>query len=239
MLKNTWVQHRDESAALPLEKQKPITLTRLWRAIMLVAVLVGYQLLTYLDVTEKHPNLYTVMSACLPALVALSVLLWNQRFRLLWCFSLFISGMAVWRYHSSLVHCLGWICVLQRSTIFVILAVIFGYTLRPGKTPLISRIAETIHGPLNTRLMLYTRKVTLAWSLFFATLSGLLLLLFLLMGQQIWALFSGAVSTVLIASMFMVEYAVRCRCIPAGERSGIMEGVRAYFVGSGPAVTKT
>ena len=52
---------------------------------------------------------------------------------------------------------------------------------------------------------------------------------FFIIGQHVWVLISGAASTALIALMFVIEYAVRCRRIPSSERSSMGAGIRAYF----------
>ena len=57
----------------------------------------------------------------------------------------------------------------------------------------------------------------------------ILFLIFFILGQHVWVLISGAASTALIALMFVIEYAVRCRRIPSSERSSMGAGIRAYF----------
>lgn len=212
-------------------KYKAITLRAFWKVALFLSVLIGYQLLTYVDVSTKNPGVLVVLSAFIPIMTGLLLMSWRTPFKGFLILSVAIFGMIIWCNSASIAHYIGWICMVQRSAMFTLLAFAFGLTLRSGRMPLISRIAEMVHGPLSGRLVRYTRKVTVAWTLFFLALAILLLLMFFILGQHVWVLFSGTASTVLIASMFIIEYAVRCRQIPISERGSMVAGVRVYFGG--------
>ncbi len=61
------------------------------------------------------------------------------------------------------------ISALTHWGIYASLLAGFALTLRPGREPLITCMARRLHGGLDAELAAYTRKVTISWSLFFAS----------------------------------------------------------------------
>ncbi len=87
----------------------------------------------------------------------------------------------------------------------------FAGSLRPGSTPVVERIAALTTPPeeRDDFFRRYCRAVTLAWCGFFA-LNGLASLATALWGSdEVWALYNGFVSYLLMGAMFAGEYAVR------------------------------
>ncbi len=105
----------------------------------------------------------------------------------------------------------------------------FGHTLGARHRPLISRLAESIRGPLPPAVARYTRQVTLAWTLFFAVMAMLSTLLFLFSPIEVWSLFANLLAWPLVIAMFVIEYLVRRRVLPDERQHGILDGMRAYL----------
>ena len=55
----------------------------------------------------------------------------------------------------------------QHVVVHLCLALWFGASLRPGHTPFISSLAARVHRHLTVPMQAYTRKVTLAWTIYF------------------------------------------------------------------------
>jgi uncharacterized membrane protein len=110
----------------------------------------------------------------------------------------------------------------------LVLAIVFGRTLVPGREPLCTRFARIIHGELPSEVERYARKVTVAWTLFFATLCTLSCALYLGRFLEAWSLLANILSPILVGAMFAVEYFIRHRALPDWERVGILGGVRAF-----------
>lgn len=95
--------------------------------------------------------------------------------------------------------------VLINSVFFIL----FVSSLK-GK-PLAQLFAEKIEPNLSEEKKIYTRKVTIAWSLFLLfnlTLSFLTLFA----SDEVWVLYNGFVSYILMGLMFASEYFIRRRC---------------------------
>jgi uncharacterized membrane protein len=119
--------------------------------------------------------------------------------------------------------------LLQECGMNGLLAAVFGRSLRAGEAPLCTRLADQLHGPLTPAEILYTRQVTLAWTLLFAAITLTTLGLYIAAPLAAWSLFVNFVTVPLIAAMFVAEFAVRRRVLPAADRGGILASLRLFF----------
>ena len=110
----------------------------------------------------------------------------------------------------------------------LVLATIFGRTLRAGHEPLCTRFARVIHGTLRPDVERYTRAVTLAWTVFFATLFSLSLALYLAGALEAWSVLANILTWLLVAAMFIVEYAIRHRVLKDWDHVSFGTAVRAF-----------
>jgi uncharacterized membrane protein len=86
---------------------------------------------------------------------------------------------------------------------------IFARTLAPGREALVTRLARQVHGTLPEDIAAYTRQVTWAWCVFFATMGLTSVLLFEFGSLAAWSLFVNVLGLPLIFAMFVVEYLYR------------------------------
>jgi len=91
----------------------------------------------------------------------------------------------------------------------LMLAGVFGATLRPGQVPLIVRVAELDTGAVPTDFACYLRRLTQAWAIFFAGLACVSLLLMRYAPFEWWSLFVNILTWPLIGAMFAAEWIVR------------------------------
>ncbi len=104
----------------------------------------------------------------------------------------------------------------------------FARTLRAGSESLITRLARRVHGTLAPEMAVFTRRVTVAWCVFFAgqvVVSGLLLALAPL---EAWSMFINLINLPLIVLMFAGEYLYRTIRYPDHPRASITRVLRAY-----------
>ena len=71
---------------------------------------------------------------------------------------------------SSFAPLVQGVFLVQHAGVHAALALWFASTLRPGHQPLISLLAQRMHGHLTPAMAHYTRQVTLAWVLYFAAM---------------------------------------------------------------------
>ena len=193
-----------------------------------VGLCVGYSILAHFAAAAPAPGLFEAAVAVAPGLTLAFLLAWRSTRRslglALWgagCLALYgVSGWLVGHYH--------WVFLLQDAGLQVLLGLMFGRTLRPGQTPLVSQFAAMLRGPLSPAVARYTRRATWAWTLFFAGMATLSLLLFWLAPVAIWSVFANLLGLPLVVLMFVAEYAVRRCVLPKADRAGLWEAFAAY-----------
>lgn len=91
-----------------------------------------------------------------------------------------------------------------------LLCALFVTSLGQDRTPLITRLASIMRGGIMPApVVVYTRRVTLVWSLFFCMLAVSSLLLAVFASLETWSLFANLLSYLLIACLFLAEYFFR------------------------------
>jgi uncharacterized membrane protein len=96
------------------------------------------------------------------------------------------------------------------------LLAVFGWSLWHPPS-VVERLARLREPDLPASGVAYTRKVTVAWCVFFCFNGAMAILTACFASDQVWALYNGAIAYVLIGSMFAGEWLVRRR-VMAGSR---------------------
>jgi uncharacterized membrane protein len=91
---------------------------------------------------------------------------------------------------------------------------VFASSLQPGSVPLVTRFALIIRGELPEYVTVYTRKATMAWVLFFATMLLINIVLAIWASLETWSYFSNVIAWILTGAMFLGEYLVRRYSMP-------------------------
>lgn len=89
------------------------------------------------------------------------------------------------------------------------LAWLFGRSLLPGRTALITRFAVRVMGHDTPEIARYTRGVTICWTLGFLALMLEALLLAVYGSWLQWSLFTNGINYVIVALAFLAELLVR------------------------------
>lgn len=195
----------------PRDVPRPVPGGKLGRAarMLLLGAALASPLATHLAVTTGRGLLPAATLAVVQAGVgaaALPALLGKARSR--WMPLLLLAALA-WSAGRLLGHGLLAAAGLSHLAAFGGLLALFAATLLPGRTPLVTRLAERLDPGFHPGMAGYTRAVTYAWCLFFAgqLLASLLLLLFA--PAAAWSLFVNVLDVVFVALMFLGEYGVR------------------------------
>jgi len=123
----------------------------------------------------------------------------------------------IWRYPLYLMP------VLINTT----LGVLFGRTLLPGRTPLITGISIRLHGKLEVGVADYTRHVTQIWTAFFTLLLIESLTLALVAPLEIWSLFTNILNYLFAGLLFVGEYFYRVRHLDHLEHPDFVRFLRS------------
>ena len=193
-----------------------------------VAACVAFAVLAHFAlVDELAPAIGALLSLAPPAILAL----WaarHSRHRSLALLAAGAAAIAVWLGWGLLERHFASLFFVEHAGANLVLAIVFGRTLVGGREPLCTRFARMVHGALPPEVVRYARQVTLAWTIFFATLFALSCFLYLGHFLAAWSILANVASPILVAAMFVVEYAVRHRALPQWERVGVLGGIRAF-----------
>lgn len=193
-----------------------------------LVLIVLYMVMTHLAVVLPSDR-FALISINLLALIVLFGPLKKRR---PWAYLVLIAALAM-LYRGSGVRLAQVVIFLPPVLVNLGLGWLFGHSLLPERTPLVTRIVRLLHGKddLTPPLLAYTRTVTACWTGLFlfnavvclalalcATPDGLLLSagyqpLFPVPVRD-WSLFSDIGSNVLVGLMFIVEYTYRRRIFP-------------------------
>jgi len=105
----------------------------------------------------------------------------------------------------------GWVPLkLYPVMVSAVLLGVFGASLWRGPT-VIERIARLSEPDLPPAAIAYTRKVTLAWCAFFVANGAIAAATALWASEQVWVLYNGLLSYVLVGLFFAAEWLLRQR----------------------------
>jgi len=94
-------------------------------------------------------------------------------------------------------------------TAHVVLFGLFAVSLCGGRTPVITRFAAAMGSELSTEEVIYTRRVTIAWTAFFLVMAILSGGLAVFSSDTTWSWFVNVISYVLVGLLFIIEFWVR------------------------------
>lgn len=204
-----------------------------------VCLYIGYSFLAHFAAASHTPGVFEAVVAIAPILALAFFLAWRSPRRPL-VLALWLAGcMGLYGVSDWLVVHYSWVFLLQDAGMQVLLCLAFGRTLLLGQTPLVSQFAAVVHGTLSPGLARYTRKVTWAWTLYFAGMATLSLLLFWLAPIAVWSAFANLLGLPLAVLMFVGEYVVRRCVLPPADLAGLWEAFQAYRHSSSGAAPRT
>jgi uncharacterized membrane protein len=145
------------------------------------------------------------------------------------------AGVLLWPAQSAFGEHLSGLYLAQHLGTNLTLVLYFGRSLGAGRTPVCTTFAAVVHPAMPPRVARYTRRLTLAWTLFFVLSAATSALLYAFATTQAWSLFSNVLYLPSLILMFAAEGLVRRCVLPPEERCGIADSIRAYLASSRPA----
>jgi uncharacterized membrane protein len=194
-------------------------------------VIVAYTVLAHYSNAVQARDLGAGL-ALAPVITIGLILAWRWTAPLLALLLAVAFAALLYRYWPVLAKHFTWVYLLQDCGFNVLLAAGFGRSLFAGRVAFCTQLADRLHGPLTAREVLYTRRVTAAWALFFALIGAVTVGLFLWAPRNYWSLFANFCTLPLVGVMFAAEYAIRRRVLPQVRSVGIIATVRVYLARS-------
>jgi uncharacterized membrane protein len=180
----------------------------------------AYPLVAHLAVARSSARL-TIAAVALLVLSALLRSLTQGRLAA-WLAVPLVIGGCWWLVHSSMQ-----VLPLYLPPVLVpaFLAWIFGQTLLRGRTPLIERLVQLLHGDTvpEQSVLVYARHLTVAWTVLFIGLAATNLLLAVFAEPEQWSLFANLIAYLIVLGFFIAEYAYRRRRFPQQPSRHMLE----------------
>jgi uncharacterized membrane protein len=196
---------------------------------------VAYVALSHWLMTSAPASPWNAVALLAPMLGAAAVCAWQAGQRWLGaCAGLAVVVLCV-RATTQAPMPAASLYLAQHAGVHLVLALWFGSTLRAGQRPLISRVAARVHREMSPAVHRYTRKVTLAWTLYFVGMAVASLLLYSIAPFETWAVFANLLTPLALGAMFGGEHWLRYRLHPEFERVGVLAAIRAYQQPTAPA----
>lgn len=200
-----------------------------WRVLLSGAGLVTWALLAHWGSSGAGSPDFNALVAVLPLLVVGALAL--HRFRRRWLTlsgGLLASGLVL-LYWDQLRSNVALLYYLQHLGIHMALAFWFGSTLTAPGDALVTRMARLIEGmDLSALKVRYTRGVTVAWTAFFVLNALVSTALFVFAPVAVWSFHANLMTGPLVGLVFLVEYLVRRRLLPAHERPSLPALIHGY-----------
>jgi uncharacterized membrane protein len=194
--------------------------------------LVAYSVLShYSNLNPQAHDLRTLL-ALAPMLTLGLILVWRWSGFLVALLAAAAAALLLRAFWPLFAQNFPIVYLVQQVGFYFIMAFTFGRSLRKGRVPLCTQLADKVHGPLSALELRYTRRVTLAWVIFFLLNLAANFFLFEFAPLRVWSMFVNFCSLPLILLMFVAEYAVRRRVLPQIQRSGLIATLRVYFADS-------
>lgn len=195
----------------------------------LAFVMIGWAVLAHVNSAASAVSDVRLVLAIAPLLAAIIFLLWRvgDVIRMV-LGSLAAIGLFAWLW-ATLRQNVVLVYFIQHFGTNLALGAFFGWSLRSGSTPLVTRFALFAHdGVISLSIERYTRQVTIAWTAFFLTNAGISALLFCFASHATWSVFANLLTLPLVLLLFAVEQYCRHRILPPADRTGIADTIRGY-----------
>jgi uncharacterized membrane protein len=194
----------------------------------IAALVIGYPLLAHYTNESAHRGNLGALVAVAPVVLIALALAWRSPRRFTMLGVLALSCIALWAEWPALENHFGLVYWLQHVGMQLILFITFGRTLIAGRQPLCTRFAQAVHVLVTPQHEIYTRQVTIAWTLFFVAMALVSTLLFFLAPLATWSIFANFLTLPLVALMFIAEYWIRRWVLPEMRHTHILDAVRAF-----------
>lgn len=185
-------------------------------------LLLAYPLLVHFAVVWQEPRLEWLALVLLCAIPQYRALRAGRPGNWL----LLLLGMAALLYALTSVGGGMYALFLPPVVVPAMLLAVFAGSLRAGHLPLVTRVAQSISGPLEPEVRAYTRHVTELWVLVLAALCVGDAALAVFAPLPLWSLFSNFVNYLLVGLVFVLEYLYRRLRFPAHDHPGFLAYMR-------------
>lgn len=195
------------------------------------ALIVGYAALShYSSSTPDAKGLGAALSIGPVLLIAL-VLVW--RWTRPWIALCIAAGLTafLYRYWEFVENNFEIADLVEQAGAYALIAWSFARSLIAGRVPLMTQLMKELHSTLLPAEIIYTRRATLAWAVFYLLLAGAIVLLHFQISQSAWSFFVNFATFGLIIAGVLVDFVIRRAILPRRPGHGVLTMLRRSLIG--------
>lgn len=198
--------------------------------LLLLIAFIAYPILLHVFILKDQVEMWQLLFVFAPLLAVAAWVLFRISAKVWWPLLVLVFGAAIWYIATGDHGRIGLLAVngLSHATLNLFLLWLFGHTLLAGREPLISQISRRINGELKPEVVGYTRRVTIAWCIYFAAQVAVSLALYLSAPLSAWSFFINVLNLPLLISMFVAEKVYRTLRFPNHPKTSIMKAIEVY-----------
>jgi uncharacterized membrane protein len=198
-----------------------------WRSLLVLAF-AAYQYLVHASIGSAHAGAHQAVLLWVP-LVALAAWVAARASNRPFWFAV-LGAAAALIFLAEYQERLGLAAVsgISHAAAYLFLLWYFGRTLTRDGEPLITRLARRVHGSLPQGMEVLTRRLTIAWCVFFAAQLIASALLIALAPIEAWSLFINLLNVPLLTLMFLGQFVYRRVCYADCPRASIWQAIEAF-----------
>jgi len=199
--------------------------------ILLLLAFVGYPILLHSFILkEDEVEMWKLLFVFAPLLAVAAWVIFRVVGKMWWPLLALLLAAGIYYIATGDHGRIGLLAVngLSNASLNLFLLWLFGRTLQKGKEPLISQISRKINGHLRAEVATYTRRVTIAWCVFFLLEVTTSLLLYLFAPLAAWSFFINVLNLPLLILMFAGEKAYRTVRFPNHPKTSILKAIEVY-----------
>jgi uncharacterized membrane protein len=148
--------------------------------------------------------------------------------KLLWLTALLAIGHYVYLLEHQERLGLAATSGISHAAAYLFMLWYFGRTLARGREPAITRFARRVHGALLPAMELFTRRLTIAWCVFFAVQLIASALLYAFAPLNAWSLFINVLNLPLLVVMFVGQIVYRSIRHPGFPQTSVLQAFQAF-----------
>ena len=209
-------------------------ISRSWKVLIVLAC-IAYQYLVHSLVSNAQSGPLHLVLMWLPLALLAGWAVARSANKLVWLTAVLAIGLIVYLLEHQERLGLAATSGISHAAAYLFMLWYFGRTLARGSEPAITRFARRVHGALPPAMELFTRRLTIAWCIFFTAqlIAAALLLAFAPLGA--WSLFINILNLPLVALMFVGQFACRMIRFPGYPRVSLWQAFQVFIKDTSPS----
>lgn len=195
------------------------------------AIFVGYAALSHFGYSDPNAKALGAALSVAPVMLIGVILLWRWTHALAALLAAALLCALLYWYWPIVEKHYPCSDLVQQCGLYGLVAVAFARSLFGSRVPLCTQLADKLHGSLAPAEIIYLRRATVAWAIFYILLTAAILILYFTAPLRSWSLFVNFATIGLMIIAGIIDFAIRYRVLPRRPGDGILAIIRRSLTG--------